>query len=135
MSLLSWNSSYSVGIDSIDAQHNVLFQSLNDLHRAMLQGEGREVTAALLRELLGYLRNHFFTEEALLARNAYPKLAEHHQFHLELTNQLHDYVQRLERGEPAISTNLVGFLRNWLTNHIKRQDRAYSSWLAQRGLR
>jgi hemerythrin len=30
---------------------------------------------------------------------------------------------------------LLNFLRDWLTNHIQKEDRQYSSWLNQRGIR
>jgi hemerythrin-like metal-binding protein len=135
MALLSWDASYSVGIDSIDAQHSVLFQALNDLHTAMLKGKTKEVTGRLLRELLAYTCRHFSAEESMLARNSYPDLAQHRKLHIELTDQVRDYVDRFERGEAAISVHLLTFLRDWLNNHIRREDRAYSGWLAQRGLR
>jgi hemerythrin len=114
MALLAWDQSYSVGIDSIDAQHNMLFQALNDLHAAMLQGKAREVTGGLLRDLLAYTRNHFAAEESMLARDGYPDLAQHHQLHVDLTDQVNDYVRRFERGEAAMSVHLISFLSDWL---------------------
>ena len=133
MPLLVWDQSYSVGIESIDVQHNGLIQSLNELHNAMLKGKAKEVSGALLRELLAYTRNHFSAEESMLARKGYPDLAEHRKLHIELTDQVNDYVKRFESGEAAISVHLLEFLRDWLSNHIRRQDRAYSTWLAQHG--
>jgi hemerythrin len=135
MALLSWNSTYSVGVASIDAQHMSLFDSLNELHGAMLHGKAKAVTGSLLRNLLAYTRDHFSSEEALLARTGFPDLAQHRRHHQELTEQVAGYLERFDRGEAALSIHLMTFLREWLANHILREDRAYSAWLAQQGIR
>lgn len=135
MTLLTWDRSYSVGIEAIDAQHNVLFEALNDLHHAMLQGRAREVIGGLLHDLLAYLRNHFAAEETLLAKNGYPDLAEHRRLHVEFADQVNDSARRFERGEIALSVQLLGFLRDWLSNHIRRYDRAYGDWMTQQSMR
>jgi hemerythrin len=135
MALLSWNSTYSVGVASIDAQHMSLFDSLNELHTAMLHGKAKTVTGGLLRNLLAYTRDHFSSEEALLARTGFPDLAQHRRHHRELTQQVAGYVERFDRGEAALSIHLMTFLREWLANHILREDRAYTAWLVQHGIR
>ena len=135
MALLTWNQTYSVGIESIDGQHLSLFQTLNELHSAMAQGKTKAVTGQLLRDLIAYTRSHFASEEAILARTGYPGLAQHREHHRELAGQAAQYLQRFERGEPALSVHLLSFLRDWLSNHILREDRAYSAWLMQHGIR
>ena len=135
MALLSWNSTYSVGVASLDAQHMSLFDSLNELHSAMLHGKGKTITGSLLRNLLAYTRDHFSSEETLLARTGFPDLAQHRKRHQELTEQVAGYLDRFDRGEAALSIHLMTFLREWLANHILREDRAYTAWLEQRGIR
>lgn len=133
MAFLTFDKTYSVGIQSIDDQHSSLFDSLNELHAAMFKGQERSVTGRLLDELLAYTRSHFSAEESMLAR--YPGVAEHHAIHLKLTAQVADYAERHRRGEAALSVHLITFLRDWLTSHILREDRAYSGWLMQPGVR
>jgi hemerythrin-like metal-binding protein len=133
MPLIAWDQSYSVGVKLIDTQHSELFDALNDLHAAMIQGKQKETTSRLLKDLIAYTRGHFTSEEAMLARSGYPQLDAHRQRHRELTEEVEGYVQRFEKGEAALSVHLIGFLRNWLTNHIQREDRAYSGWVMQRG--
>jgi hemerythrin len=134
MALLTFDKTYSVGIQSIDDQHAFLFDSLNELHAAILKGQEKSVTARLLDDLLAYTRSHFSAEESMLAKARYPGLVEHHAIHLKLTVQVADYAQRFKRGEAAVSVHLVTFLRDWLTNHILREDRAYGGWLTQAGI-
>jgi hemerythrin len=135
MALLTFDKTYSIGIQSIDDQHSSLFDSLNELHAAMLKGQDKSVTGRLLDDLLAYTRSHFSAEESMLAKVRYPGLAKHHAIHLRLTAQVADYAERYKRGEAALSVHLINFLRDWLTNHILREDRAYSGWLRQAGVR
>jgi hemerythrin len=133
MALMDWNSSFSVGVKAIDAQHMGLVQSLNDLHAAMMGGQAKTVTGPLLKKLAKYTEDHFAAEEAMLRRTQYPGFTAHHAKHVDLTNQVNDYVGRFERGESAPSVHLMTFLRDWLTTHIQKEDRDYSPWLLDHG--
>ena len=135
MALMTWDNTYSVGIKSLDDQHAGLFDSLNELHAAMLKGQAKSVIGPLLEDLLAYTRSHFSAEELMLARARYPDLAAHRLKHQNLTSQVAEYAERYKRGEAAISVHLIQFLRDWLAEHILREDRAYSGWLAQASLR
>lgn len=135
MALLTWDTSFSVGVRSIDDQHAALFDSLNELHAAMLKGQEKSVTGRLLEDLLAYTRSHFSAEELMLAKAKYPDLSEHCAKHRNLTAQVAQYAERFKRGEAALSVHLIHFLRDWLTNHILREDRAYSAWIIQAGMR
>ena len=133
MALLTWNDKLSVGIQSIDEQHMVLVESLNDLHAAMMKGNAQTVTKTLLRNLIAYTRDHFTSEEAMLSAARYPGLAAHHKKHVDLTKQVEDYAVRYERGEITLNLHLLNFLRDWLTTHIQVEDHAYSPWIKEHG--
>ena len=133
MALLTWNDKLSVGIQSVDDQHMILFESLNDLHAAMMKGNAQAVTKTLLRNLLAYTRDHFKSEEAMMSAAHYPAFATHRAKHIELTRQVEEYVARYERGEITINVQLLNFLRDWLTTHIQVEDHAYSPWIKEHG--
>jgi hemerythrin len=130
MALLTFDKSYSVGIQSLDDQHAGLFDVLNELHAAMLKGQTSSVIGGLMQDLLAYTRSHFAAEEAMLAMAKFPGLDEHQIKHRQLTTQVAEYAERYKRGE-ALSLHLINFLRDWLAGHILREDRAYSAWLSQ----
>jgi len=134
MALMTWNKNYSVGVQTIDSQHTVLFDILNDLHAAMLKGQAQSLTGPLLRKLLEYTNTHFKAEEAMMATAKYPGLAEHKIKHRDLVKQVEDYVARYERGEITLNLHLLNFLRDWLYNHIQKVDKEYSSCLNERGM-
>ena len=125
MALLAWSSKYSVGVQSMDNQHTVLFTILNDLHSAMMNGQAQKVTGELLQKLLKYTREHFAAEEAVMAAAAYPGLAQHRVKHRDLIKQVNEFAARYQRGETNINLTLLNFLRDWLTHHIQNEDKQY----------
>ena len=133
MALMTWDEKLSVGIPSIDDQHMVLVETLNDLHAAMMKGNARAITETLLRNLVAYTRDHFASEESMMAASGYPGLAAHRNKHTELTRQVSEYVARYERGEISLSIDLLNFLRGWLTNHILVEDHEYGPWIREHG--
>jgi hemerythrin-like metal-binding protein len=133
MALLTWSSKYSVGVESIDKQHTVLFGILNELHAAMMKGQAQNMTGPLLRKLANYTRDHFNSEEAMMAAAHYPKLAQHRALHGDLCKQVDEFIVRFERGEGRLNVQLLNFLRDWLANHIQHEDQQYSPWLQKSG--
>lgn len=135
MALVTWSDDYSVGVKAIDAQHMKLFDILNELHGAMKGGQGPAVTGALLEKLVKYTKEHFANEERFMQIAGYPGLAEHHGHHEALTSQVGDFIARYKKGEGAINVDLLSFLRDWLKNHIQREDKSYSSCLIEHGIK
>ena len=133
MALLTWESKYSVGVKAIDGQHSVLFDILNELHAAMMKGQARQVTGGLLTKLLDYTRDHFTSEEQMMAATHYPGLAKHHASHEALTKQVGEFMARYEHGESHINVELLNFLSGWLTNHIQHEDKEYGPWMNEHG--
>jgi hemerythrin len=135
MALITWTEKLSVGVKSIDDQHAVLCDTLNELHAAMMKGQARILIGTLLRTLVDYTRHHFAAEEAMMAAANYPALAPHRIKHSELTRQVEEYVARYEQGDITLSMPLLSFLSGWLTTHIQNTDKEYGPWLNEHGVR
>jgi len=69
-----------------------------------------------------------------MAKKAYPERERHMGEHRKLIADLSKFKQQFDNGNAAISVELMGFIRDWLVNHILKVDRALSSDLAKRGL-
>ncbi|MGA3080077.1 MAG: bacteriohemerythrin [Terracidiphilus sp.] len=134
MALFTWGPKYSVGVDTIDKQHQGLVEALNELHAAMIKGQANAVTGPLLQKLVKYTREHFATEERMMSSTRYPGLAQHRIKHQDLTRQVEEFAGRFERGEISVNVHLMNFLRDWLSTHILKEDREYGPWLNQHGL-
>jgi hemerythrin-like metal-binding protein len=135
MALIKWNQSFSVGVQSIDKQHTVLFDSLNELHASMMSGQAQNMTGPLLKKLLDYTRNHFSEEEKMMAAAKYPGLTDHLAKHRILVKQVEEYAARYEKGEITLNLHLLNFLRDWLTNHIQKTDKEYGPWMNEHGVK
>lgn len=134
MALVTWTDNLSVGVKSIDDQHTVLFNTINDLHAAMMKGQARAKVGELLCTLLVYTRSHFSDEEAIMEKSKYPGLATHRVEHRKLTNKVEGFVRRYQEGDLSVSVELADFLSNWLKNHIQQTDKSYRPWLNENGV-
>jgi len=131
MPLLAWNDSYSVGVETIDQQHSGLFAIVNELHAAMLKGQAQSVVGPLLDKLVKYTLEHFAYEERMMQAAKYPNFAAHRAHHLDLTRKVEEFMARYKRGDGALTIELMQFLSNWLTKHIKQEDKQYGPFLAR----
>jgi hemerythrin-like metal-binding protein len=122
MKILQWTPEYTVHVAEIDSEHQILFGLINRLHEAMLAGRGTESLGALLADLTNYTISHFANEEKLMADVHYPEMLPHIQLHEGLRRRVREVGARFDRGETAITIELMLFLSNWLGNHVKVAD-------------
>jgi len=127
--MFKWNTAYSVGIGSIDAQHQNLFAMARELHAAMAAGQGKAQLARTLDRLVQYTSSHFAHEERLMRLADYPDIAAHTAEHKALTQKVLDFQKELAAGRATISVQLLQFLRSWLDHHIQHSDQAYAPHL------
>jgi hemerythrin len=135
MALVVWTDALSVGVRSIDDQHTILFETINDLHAAMMKGRGRAIIGELLARLLVYTRQHFSAEEELMDTTQYPGLSQHKLLHRNLTKQVEDFIARYQKGEITLSQDVSAFLSDWLKTHIQSEDQSYGPWMNEHGVR
>jgi hemerythrin-like metal-binding protein len=129
MPLLSWNDDHAVGVPAMDDEHKRLYQAINELYAAVLEGEERGVTAHLLREVVHCTRQHFSSEEAILAASHYPELPEHSVQHQQLLAQVEELLGRHEQDGLTLTSKSLSFLRYWFDAHIHEDDQLYGAWL------
>ena len=134
MALVTWDETYSVSVRRLDEQHQKLFSLLNALHDAMRQGKGQLVVQDTLRELAAYTGTHFRAEEELLRRTNYPGFAGHLAEHQKFIARVERFTEDLKAGRHASSIAVVGFIKDWLGEHIRRTDRAYAAYLNAQGV-
>ena len=136
MSFIDWDDKYSVHIQAMDEHHQKLMTLINTLYRGVFEcgdiAQERELTQAVLDELVSYAEYHFQAEEQLLSEAEYPVFEEHADAHRRFESEIEGLSQQIESGEFALSFAVFEFLRNWLTDHILVNDMQYSSWLRER---
>ena len=135
MAIIEWNDSLSVQIPSIDRQHKVLIDLINKLGKAIQEEKSTAAVSYVVQELVHYTVVHFVYEEGLFKTYGYPEEESHKIAHHKLADKVLQYKTRIEKGDKAIGDELMAFLKDWLTNHIMKEDMAYSAHLNQRGVK
>ena len=129
--IFPWRDAYSVHIPQIDGQHQQLVKLINDLHSAMLKGDGNHALGRILDQLVLYAENHFSYEETLLHERGYSALAPHRAEHQKLTAQVRGLQEQFRSGKLLMTVGVMQFLKEWLANHILTRDMQYAKELAR----
>jgi hemerythrin len=132
--MFEWKAEYSVGIASIDGQHQNLFALARELYSAMSSGHGKSAVRPILDRLVQYTKVHFGHEERLMVQHNYPDLAEHKKQHDALTKRVVEFQADYEAGKVAMTIQLLQFLKTWLEHHIRESDGAYSPYMKARAV-
>ena len=130
MALIIWTHDYSVGVDSLDSDHIVIFSLINHIDEAKRVGGDEAAVGRILRVLIDRAQAHFRREEALLEKHGYPRLEEHRAAHRLLDQQLEELHTEYERyPSPEVSREIMELLAYWLDEHILQVDMDYKQFL------
>lgn len=123
MNLMRWDDSYSVGNDTVDLQHQKLFDLVNKLILAIQGGMARSALGNILEEMVDYVEYHFRFEEELFAEH--PEAAAHRKQHADFARKTMDFARRFNNGDTVIDEELLSYLVDWLNNHTLNLDRRF----------
>ncbi|MCW8916820.1 MAG: bacteriohemerythrin [Magnetovibrio sp.] len=125
---IQWDTSLSVGVDSIDDDHKKLLNIINAFGSD--DEKSREELTVLIDELLDYTRYHFEREEEMMAENGYYQLEEHKQEHGQFIKKLMELGIMLDTEDVEQTRKETSqFLSMWLSRHIRWSDMNYVSCL------
>jgi hemerythrin-like metal-binding protein len=128
---VAWTPEISVDVPMFDAHHRRLFATINKLYGAMKSGASRETLKEVFEELLDYTRYHFDSEETVLDRIGSPLCVRQRKEHQELIRTATELKKELEAGKPMVAVEVMEFLRDWVTRHIKGCDKLYAEVLRE----
>ncbi|RII29462.1 MAG: hypothetical protein CXR30_11240 [Geobacter sp.] len=132
--LIVWSKSYSVGVDSMDKEHQRLIDIINKLYGAMRSGRGKDAIGSILDELIEYTKTHFTHEERLMQESGFAGLDEQKRAHGALIGQVIEIQTKFIAGT-ALSQEVMSFLKNWLVNHIQGMDKSYGPSMNKKGIK
>jgi hemerythrin len=129
-----WTQQYAVNIAELDRQHQWLFATVNELNEALSAGQGATVTHSVLEKLVQYAQTHFVAEETLMKQHHFPGLEQHKLEHEKFVKDVGKFIEEFKSKKPTVPVSLLMFLEHWLKHHILATDKAYSSYLNERGV-
>jgi hemerythrin len=135
MSILIWNESLSVEIESIDEQHQYLFKVINDFYDALKSGSQKQDVSQLLKSLKRYTITHFTTEEKYMKAFDFSDYERHKAEHAKFIEAVAEFEDRFQNGKLILSLEITNFLKNWITEHIQKLDKEYSALLINKGVK
>lgn len=134
MPIMKWSEDLSVQVKEIDLQHQRLIELINKLHEAMLAKQGKQIVSQIIDELAAYTVYHFQNEEKYMLQFKYGGYQEHKKEHEGFVKEVDRFQKDYEAGKLGLSLEIMAFLRDWVTKHIKGTDKQYSATFKQNGL-
>ncbi len=132
--LIEWGPEFSVHVESVDAQHKVLVNIINELHEAISAARSDEAMAEVFVRLTEYTAFHFKHEETIMREHDYLNLAEHKEQHDGLIAAAMELQDDFDSGRKQMDSEIMAFLRTWLTEHIQGADKALGLYVAGQGV-
>jgi len=132
--MVKWRSSYETGIASMDKQHKVLIDLINQLYDMIIRDDKHSAGLdTVLQRCFEYADEHLQSEERLMMEHGYPEL----EAHLAAHNVFKMKIAELKGGlatDPEKSVNKTyTFIRSWLLEHILGVDMKYGPFLQSKG--
>ena len=121
---IAWNDKYNLGNEQVDLQHKKLFELVNGLVNACIDGTDADQLRETLDFLVNYTVRHFHFEEELQQQYDYPDYDRHKQLHEDFKKTVGELVERFnQNGSSAeLSGDVNKIVVRWLINHIQRED-------------
>ena len=130
-----WSDDLSVRVPSIDRQHKVLINLINELHEAMIHGKGEFESKLILNKLINYAKVHFIYEEGLFKGCHYHSSDDHIASHERIKAKLADLKEKSRQPGFELQDTLMEFLKTWLNNHILKEDMGYSNVMVENNIK
>lgn len=122
MSLIEWKPEFSVGVDSVDHEHQELIDLINNLHKAMQSGASQDQIIDALAGIYSQISAHFALEEKIMRDARYRALAEHKLDHETLLDELLDIMDGVEDDGSYQENELAQSLNRWFSDHFRTHD-------------
>lgn len=128
---LLWRSQFSVGNDLIDSDHQYLLEIINRAE-VCLKATNAGALTSVLDELATYGLSHFEREELVAKAVGYPKADQLHESHTALVAHLTKFREGVGSSwTQAQRDGFIAFLRDWLIQHVIKEDMCMKPWLTK----
>lgn len=133
MVFMKWTPAYSVKVKEFDEQHKKLFAMINLIAEDIVSGDNKK-RDEVVNQMIEFSRIHFSTEEKYFKKFKYPKEDEHIKLHIDFIETSLEFSRRTKKNE-IDSNKILNYLKNWWNNHVLIEDKKYSKFLNDHGLR
>jgi hemerythrin-like metal-binding protein len=121
---MEWKKEYSLGLEEIDAQHKQLLAAFSRIEASIAAGQNWKSTYYAVDALGDLARMHFAFEEGLMRLFGFADIELHQRQHQSFFERLR--AMESHSLKETAETEMVQFLKDWLTRHILGTDREYA---------
>lgn len=120
MSLIKWDdTTLSVGIESIDNQHRIIIECINELSNSIQKSDSAILLEKQFDKLISYTKYHFANEEPYFKHLNEKDILLHQLQHKHFIEQLYFYKNEALNN---ITQDLIDSLLDWFVAHIQCED-------------
>ena len=124
-----WKEEFSVGVESLDAQHKQVISILNKLYDEFQIGFEPYIKKNILTKLNIFTETHFHYEETILRITEYPEYEEHKKYHTFMKDKTKIITAEILSSDHGYH-ELLKIITDWWINHILITDMKYSNFLS-----
>lgn len=118
---------YKIGMDSIDKQHERLFQIADSAYEILtnsLNADKYDQIVEILKELKTYAATHFADEEQYMEEIGHKRLFTQKMEHAQFIAKLSEIsLDEIDENQDEALLDLLNYLNDWLVNHIILKDK------------
>ena len=122
MKYLQWREEFSIGVESVDFEHQNLIDMINIIYAELDNRRDVEQIKQTVGEVHAEIAAHFALEERIMRLADYEELDAHKNDHEELLDQIRSLMDAIENdSEPALDL-LSDALADWFSSHFVTFD-------------
>ena len=126
---LRWDSSYSVFLPQVDAEHRSLFRLANELQTAVLSMAPQARLQETVQALASHIEEHFSYEERLMRSSGYETLTWHKAQHDGIRRRISRARKQAAKADREALLGFIEHITGWLRDHTGLTDRMMSAYL------
>ena len=122
MKYLQWRDEFSIGVDSVDFEHQNLMEMINMIYAEL---DNRRDIAEIRRtvgEVHAEVSAHFALEERIMRQAGYEEFAAHKNDHENLLDQIRTLMDAIENDPEHALDVLSEQLADWFSGHFNSFD-------------
>lgn len=134
MNDIEWSEEYSVGVEKLDEQHQLIIVYINKLINRHDISVRSEEFHEILHALNEYTKLHSSYEELLLTSSGYKNYKHHSDEHWKYRQLILDVMAETLNGNQETVDKAIKVLIAWFHEHVLVEDMKYKSFFEEKGI-
>ena len=122
MKYLEWNENFSVGVDSVDYEHQNLIAMINMIYAELEDRRDMDQIRQTMAEVHLEISAHFALEERIMKDAGYDEYQAHKSNHEDLLDQIRILMDAIENEPDTALDKLSEELADWFGDHFQTFD-------------